>query len=110
MSKEHDHDVIVQNKAWSPKMVRLTSIGNREIANGAPQPVYIDPYCITLVVRGIGSWNVADGNPKNESIECTTVWLRGGEPTSILVVESPKEVALLRDRALEVPVALVEVK
>ena len=110
MSKEHDNDVTVKNKVWSPKMVKLTSIGNREIANGAPQPVYVDPYCIALIVRSIGSWGIINEGPKNESIECTTVWLRGGGPSNVLVVESPEEVAQRRDRVLEVPVAFVKVK
>ena len=103
------HDINVEQKQWSPRMMRLTAISNREVAGGAPQPVFVDPYCVALAVRSMGFWNVIDG-PQNGRIECTTVWLRGGGPANVLVVETPTEVALIRDRALEVPVDLKEMK
>lgn len=105
----HDHDVKVQNQAWSPRMLQLTAISSREVDYGTPQKVYVDPYCIALAVRSVGSWSVQDGGEPNPRIECTTVWLRGGGPQNILVVESPEEVALRRDRALEIPVQFMEV-
>lgn len=104
------HDMTVQQKNWSPRMVKLTAIGNREVSHGEPTATYVDPYYIALAVRSIGSWNVMYSQGRNEPTECTTVWLRDGCPANILVLESPEEVALLRDRALEVPVQLHEIK
>lgn len=106
----NEHDVTVQNKSWSPRMVKLTSIGNHEVNGGKPTATYVDPYCVALAVRSIGAWSVQiEGSEQNPRVECTIVWLRGGGTANILVVETPEEVALLRDRALEVPVTLTPV-
>lgn len=101
----HEHDVQVQNKFWSPRMIKLTAIGNHEVADGQPQPVFVNPQAIYLAVRSCGAWTVAPLGQENPRMECTTVWLSNGG--NILVTETPTEVAQRRDRALDVPVGLV---
>lgn len=98
-------------KFWAPRLVKLTAIGNPEVAGGAPQSTFIDPNLISLIYRSLSSWvaqrvgGIRQGKPF-ELIECTAVWLRQGPPHNVLVLESPEEVALRRDRALEVPTEL----
>ncbi len=105
----NDNDVKVQNKFWVPRMVELTGVGNLEVDNGMPNKIYIDARHIALIYRTIGSWYSQEGENAGKQqpfVECTAVWLNGGGPTHINVIESPSEVALRRDRAMEVPVQL----
>lgn len=104
----NDHDIFVQNKFWSPRMIKLTAIGNYEVAGGVPQSVFVNPQAIFLAVRSRGAWTVDPAEQPNPRVECTTVWLQNGG--SILVCESPAEVSMRRDRALEVPVDVKTVK
>ena len=92
-------------KYWSPKLIQLTTLPNPDVV-AEVQTVFVDPTMISLVYRGMSCWNKADGTPAHLPIECTLVWLRGGGPSNIPVIESLIEVAQRRNLALEVPVEL----
>ena len=96
---------------WTPKLVELTQIGCPDFANGEPTKCFVDARTIGFICRAVGAFNkrhpeVRGVNESHPDQQCTTVWLNGGGPTHCLVLETPEEVTLRRDRALEIPVDL----
>jgi len=88
---------------WQPALVRLTSIGNPDVAGGAPQPAYVNASAITGIRRVIGSYATyasleAQARPlaMHPGVECTEVECCHFR---ILVTETPHEVARRRDEA-----------
>ncbi len=103
----------MEYRYWTPKLVELTQIGCPDVADGQPTKcfVVVDARTIGFACLGVGAFNKR--NPempgaleRHPDQQCTTVWLNGGGPSHCLVLESPEEVALRRDRALELPVGL----
>lgn len=99
-------------KYWTPKLLKLTQIGNPEVANGEVTSCFVDPRLIAAVVRAAASFYRSDSQTREPypRVECTTIWLSGGGPSHLSVTELPDQIALMRDRALEVPVDLGVVK
>ncbi len=87
-------DMNVQNMVWRPTLVKLTQIGSPEWNNGETTTCYVEPSSITHIQRGGG----AVGTKANEmdKKECTFVCMCHG---TLLVTETPEEVARLRDAA-----------
>lgn len=95
----------VTQMMWRPSLIKLTQIGNPDHSNGMPTPIYIDPTCIQHIRCGRGSFmryeavtHDIQGNERfHPSIECTYLNLHGH--TDMLVLETPDEIARLRDEA-----------
>lgn len=102
----------LEYRYWTPKLVELTQIGSPDIADGSPTKCFVDARTIGFICHSVGAFNKRNPETPGVVVErhpdqpCTTVWLNGGGPTHCLVLESPEEVALRRDRALELPVGL----
>ena len=108
MNEKHVHVMGNEVKYLHPRLIELTQIASPEFAGGQPTRCYVDPRCIVLVVQGLGSFLKRKGMPAGSTEtwpdqECTTVWLSGHY---MQVLETPQEVARLRDGALEVPAEL----
>ena len=88
---------------YKPPLMRLTLIGAADVEGGEPTPAFVDPLAISSIRRTKAAYSVADsrtGGGKVEyhpSAECTEV---NCCHFTLLVVESPGQVAMLRDRAL----------
>lgn len=93
----NDQRIDVTNMMWQPEMIRLTQIGNPEIDNGKSQPMYIDPSTIKCVRSTMGAFRKAGTDQWHESVPCTEV---NCCHFVAMVVESPEQVAMLRNAAL----------
>mgnify|MGYP001569832499 CR=1 FL=1 len=96
-------------KYWTPKLIELTQIGCPDFANGETTKCFVDVRLIGFICASIGAFNKRNPETpgdKHPDQQCTTIWLTGGGPSHCLVLETPEEVALRRDRALELPVSL----
>lgn len=88
---------------WRAPLIRLTMIGNPDVAQGLPTPMFVTAESITAIRRIKSGYAVADsllGKPEDrrfhEQIECTEV---NCCHFTLLVTESPETVAMLRDQA-----------
>lgn len=95
----------IKHKYWNPRLIELTQIGGvLELDGGQPTACFVDPRNIGLVSRVMGGF-YKPGTVEFYSLQpCTMVSM--GVFGNIHVLESPREVALRRDRALELPVQL----
>lgn len=76
-----------ETKIWKSPLIKLTLVCNPSVNGNKPTICYIDPQLITHIYA-------AESQFKDQ---CTVVAMCHG---SMLVLESPNEVALLRDRML----------
>lgn len=90
---------------YQPPLIKLTQIGQPNVAGGQPTECYVDPTLIMLVTSNYGGWNApttATEADKEQFIhahrEHTGIWLRSGG--CVCVEESPAFVHMLRERAL----------
>ena len=101
----------LEYRHWTPPLIELTQIGCPDFADGQPTKCFVDARTIGLACFSVGSFHkrnpeIPGAVEKHPDQQCTTVWLNGGGPSHCLVLETPEEVALRRDRALELPVQL----
>lgn len=90
--------VDTDNKIWRAPLIKLTQIASNDFANNEPTECFVDPAEITHCFRSMGSFHkVSNPDEKWPYLECTTVMLRHGH---IQVIEQPREIALLREKAL----------
>ncbi len=103
----------IKHKYWTPQLIELTQIGCSEFDGGQPTPCFVDPRNIVSIVRGLGGFYLKSSDTLTTQAitphaPCTAVMVVGSG--IVHVIETPQEVALRRDRALEIPVNLKEVK
>jgi hypothetical protein len=91
------------NMQWRAPLLRLTSIGNPDVANGEPSPVFVQPEAITMIRVVRSGYAVAgsllgkmEDRRFHEQVECTEV---NCCHFMLLVTESPATVAMMRDQA-----------
>lgn len=102
----HDHDMTVSQMHWQPALIRLTQIANPDCDEGKATPCFVNPQHITQISRGVTSFTkTINGVVPPEGMReyhpaqaCTFVVISAG--LGLQVVESPEQVALMRDRAL----------
>lgn len=83
----------------TPLLIRLTMIACPEFGRGQPTAAYINPLAITMIARGMGSFNKSEvPNEPHPRVECSIVALHTGQ--QIMVVETPEIIASLHERAL----------
>lgn len=89
-------DVNSQVMQWRPALIRLNLIPRPDVDDGQPTTTYVDPAAISAIWRT----NVAKDKPGGgtESAGCYT--LIHCHYYNIMVVETPEQVARLRDKAL----------
>lgn len=88
----------VTSMQWRPPLIRLTQIGNPDIDDGQPTPVFVDPNSISKISRTLGAFSRAGSATEvHERVSCTEVHCCHFH---LLVTESPETVAMLRDKAL----------
>ena len=101
-------DLTATQMVWRPKLIRLTQIGNPDFNNGESQSCFIDPGVITAVYRAPAAFSKRDKpEERHPSVECTAVFYCHG---TLHVLESPEEVALLREQAYGHKVELKTIK
>ena len=86
----------VTNMMWRPPLLKLTSYSIPEINNGEPTSVFLEPSGITTIRRVLTSRKKPGVEESYPDIEVTEVFFCHG---SILCMETPEQVAMLRDRA-----------
>jgi hypothetical protein len=87
----------VTNMLWQPALLRLTC-QHPEVNGGKQMAAYIAPQAITVVRRvAVVFGSPEDPNRKYPAIDCTEVFYCHGV---LHVLETPEEVARLRDLAL----------
>ncbi len=96
MSETHS----ITQMAWQPPLLKLTLVGNPQVDDGIPLPVFIIPQSICSIHRGIGAHGKFLSNPTEwlEPFHCTVVKLSNGD--QFQVMESPEKVARCRDEAM----------
>jgi len=77
------------------KLIRVTQVGRKDIDNGKPTPLFIDPELIAFVHRQVIEHRDPAGKPTGETAQCTVVSLKIG--VNCFVLEHPEDVAALRD-------------
>lgn len=83
---------------WQPALLRLTQIGNPDVEGGAPTPCYLTPQSITRISKAVAAFQMReDSTKRHPDVACTEVFYCHG---ALHVLESPEEVAMMRDRAL----------
>ena len=88
--------VDVTNMVWRPSLVRLTLMPRPEVDDGAKTAAFVDP----AVIGAIWRTNVPRDNPDGgKPVPGDTYTLVHCCHYTIMVCESPEEVARLRDRA-----------
>ena len=85
-----------QMMMWRPALIKLTQIGRPEVNNGEPVSLYVDPSAIQRITIEQTVFNLVDGT-KSEPVVCTSVFCCHFH---CAVLESPEQVALMRDQAL----------
>lgn len=99
-SVSHDNMTLTQ-MYWKPALLQLTQIANPAMDDGTPTPCFVDPQEIVSIARTRSSFakeGTLDGVLEYyDRINCTSVSLRS---YSLLVTESPSQVAMMRDAAL----------
>ena len=89
--------VTATQMVWRPKLIKLTMIGNPDWNKGEPSPCYLDPGVITSISKVVASFPIReDPSKKHPDVECTAVFFCHG---TFHVLESPEEVAMLREKA-----------
>lgn len=88
---------------WRAPLIKLTCIGNPDIAGGEPTPTFVAPESISQIRMIKSGYAIADsllGDPKDRrfhpQVVCTEV---NCCHFILLVTESPETVARLRDQA-----------
>ena len=96
-------NLITQSRA---PLIRLTLIPFPELNGGEPTATYVDPAAISAIKRVFSS---PKDQPDAEGIECTLIQCCH---YTMIVMESPEVIAMLRDRALGAiqPYQLTQVK
>lgn len=83
---------------WKPRLLRLTQIGNPDVDDGHPTSCYIDAQAITRISRVVAAFSMrADPQKRHPDVLCTEVFYCHG---AVHVLETPEQIALMRDRAL----------
>lgn len=83
---------------WKPKLIRLTQIGNPDVDEGKPTPCFLDPATVTSIVACVAAFATRqDQTKRHPDVYCTAVFYCHG---TLHVLETPEQVAVLRDRAL----------
>lgn len=88
---------------WQPKLIQLTQLANPDWWDGKPTVAFVDPRLICSIVCTKGGY-AKKGLPADAplgyhtEVDCTMVRICGS--SEIAVLESPEEVARLRDLAL----------
>lgn len=95
----------VTNVMWRPVLIRLTQIGNPDVDGGEPTAMYLDPATITRVSRVAGGFRTVESVGAEKTlwhplVSCTEVVASG---LGCFVIESPEEVARLREVAYGTP-------
>jgi hypothetical protein len=86
--------VDVTNMTWRPALVALTLMPNPNVDNGVATRAFVDPSAISAVWR-------AQVKVENEAqVDQQTYTIVHCCHYHVVVVETPEQVALLRDRAL----------
>lgn len=95
--------VDITNMMWQPKLIRLTLIANPDIDGGEPTPTFVNPQQISGIRRTASCYAKVSsyGKPADQveyhpRIACTEVHCCH---FTVLVTETPDEVAKLRDEA-----------
>ena len=83
--------------AWRPKLLKLTQIGNPDWGDGKPTICFLDPSSITRISSVVAAFPKRE-NPAEKwpDVFCTEVFFCHG---SLHVIETPEQVALMRDLA-----------
>lgn len=90
--------VDTDNKIWRAPLITLTQIASGDFGNNEPTECFVDPAEIVYCIRSMGAFNkVLNPDEKYPYLECTTVMLRHGH---VQVIEQPREIALLREKAM----------
>ena len=89
-------DFNVTQMQWRPELLKLTQVGRPEVNNGEPVALYVDPTAIQKITIEEVYFNLPDGS-KGPAVVCTSVFCCHFH---CAVLESPEQVALMRDRAL----------
>ena len=94
-----DHDVTVNQMQWQPALLKLTYTPHPDVDDGEPTPCYVCPQWITGISRQAMKFGKVDAPSESYPAKtCTAVVIS----SSIIyyVIETPEQVALMRDRAL----------
>lgn len=100
------HDFTAVQMYWQPALIKLTQLPNPEHDGGKPTPCYVAAQQITLISRGLTSFSkTRNGHVTDPALreyfpaqEATFVVINSS--VALQVLETPEQVALLRDRAL----------
>lgn len=88
----------VTNMMWRSALLRLTQIGNPDVNGGQPTVCYLDPQAITRISVVVAAFSLrANPEKRHPDVPCTEIFYCHG---TLHVLESPEEVARMRDRAL----------
>ena len=89
-------DMSVTQMQWQPALMCLTYVARPQLDGGVPTRCYVSPQNIIAIVRWRAEYDLPDGGKVTQC--CTGVQL---SPLGhwLHVLESPEEVAAMRDRA-----------
>ncbi len=79
------------------RMIKLTQIGNPEMKDGHQTDLFINPACINMINEAMGSFTSTETGKAQTRRPCTQVVCCHFHA---LVVETPAQVAKLRDEAM----------
>lgn len=90
-------DINAQTMVWRPRLIKVTQVVQPELDDGKPTVAFINPECIDKISRMVIGWTKRDGTGQwpDQSVTGVSMHSQG----VLFIVESPEEVAKMRDQA-----------
>ena len=99
-----DHHINTTQMLWKPQLLRLTQVPHPKLDGEVPTACFIDPSMILMIRRTLVTFP-----EKPERFDVCTLVITGVGSSYLHVMESPEQVATMRDRALGFAPTLKEV-